>query len=303
MRHLVTVKALTPHDVEELFQSADAFREHLTPGGLAGEAVLLFYEPSTRTRISFEIAARRLGLVPIPVDPERASVQKGEGPEETLRTLAAMGVRALVLRTAEEGVPAALAALDLIPVVNAGDGKNEHPTQALLDLYTLRRVFGPNLTGLRLAIVGDVVHSRVAQSDVPLLLAHGVEVRLVGPEELVPETLAQAYGVPLYRELDAGIADADVVMALRIQRERERADRLPSPEAYHRSFGLTRERLGPRYLMHPGPANLGVEVAADVVDAERSLIRQQVANGVLVRMAVLEFVTGEARVYRWPASC
>jgi aspartate carbamoyltransferase catalytic subunit len=228
--------------------------------------------------------------------PTLASVQKGEGPEETLKTVAALGARAFVTRTSVEGLPRHLAALDLVPVVNAGDGKNEHPTQALLDLYTLRRIFGDDLTGLTLTVVGDIVHSRVARSLLLLLPRFGVEVRLAGPESLLPDAYAEDFAVKVYHDLGAALAGADVVMALRIQRERDDAARLPSAEEYHRAFGLTAARLGSRYLMHPGPANLGVEVAEDVVDGPRSLIRAQVANGVFARMAVLHFLTREANV-------
>lgn len=296
MRHLVSVRDISPHEVKELFQTADVFREHYYSGSWSGEVVLLFYEPSTRTRVSFELAAGRLGLRPVSIVPETASVQKGEGPEETVKTVAAMGVRAIVLRTREEGLPRHLAELDVLPVINAGDGKNEHPTQALLDLYTLRRTFGERLEGLTVAIVGDIVHSRVARSDTWLFSSFGIEVRLVGPPALVPDSLAEVLGAPVFHDLEAALVGADVVMALRIQRERARSEELPEPLDYHRRYGITSERLGTRYLMHPGPANLGVEVASDVVDHEHSLIRAQVENGVFVRMAVLDFIARGARV-------
>ena len=247
----------------------------------------LFYENSTRTAMSFATAAHRLGASAISLSVERSSVQKGETLEDTARTLNAMRPDALVIRHRENGAPAAVALIMDAPVLNAGDGTNEHPTQALLDAATIRRRFG-SLEGLKVAICGDIRHSRVARSNAKLLPRLGAEVRLAGPPDLMPD------GIPPL-SIDQAIEGADVVMMLRVQRERLEEDLNDGPGEYLARYGLTRERLATAseraVVMHPGPMNRGVEIDPLVADdPDRSLITLQVEMGVAVRMACLELV-------------
>jgi aspartate carbamoyltransferase catalytic subunit len=246
----------------------------------------LFYENSTRTAMSFATAAHRLGASAISLSVERSSVQKGETLEDTARTLNAMRPDALVIRHRENGAPAAVALIVDAPVLNAGDGTNEHPTQALLDAATIRHRFG-RTEGLKVAICGDIRHSRVARSNARLLPRLGAEVRLAGPPGLAPDGLS----------VDDAIAGADVVMMLRVQRERLEEDLNDAPGEYLARYGLTPERLATAsagaVVMHPGPMNRGIEIDSLVADdPERSLIALQVEMGVAVRMACLEMVVG-----------
>jgi aspartate carbamoyltransferase catalytic subunit len=247
----------------------------------------VFYENSTRTAMSFATAAHRLGASAISLSVERSSTSKGETLEDTARTLNAMRPAALVIRHRENGAPAAVAQIMEAPVLNAGDGTNEHPTQALLDAATLRQRLG-RLDGLKVAICGDIMHSRVARSNARLLPRLGAEVRLAGPPELMPE------GIPLL-SVDEAIAGADVVMMLRVQRERLDADLGDAPGEYLSRYGLTAQRWATAsrdaVVMHPGPMNRGVEIESRIADdPDRSLITMQVEMGVAVRMACLELV-------------
>jgi aspartate carbamoyltransferase catalytic subunit len=249
----------------------------------------LFYENSTRTAMSFATAAYRLGASAIALSVEHSSIKKGETLEDTARTLNAMHPDALVIRHRENGAPAAVASIMDAPVLNAGDGTNEHPTQALLDAATIRQRFG-RIEGLKIAICGDIRHSRVARSNAKLLPRLGAEVRLAGPTALMPE------GIPRL-SVDEAIGGADVVMMLRVQRERLEEDLGDGPGEYLSRYGLTAERLAtasPKaVVMHPGPMNRGVEIEDQVADdPERSLITLQVEMGVAVRMACLEMVVG-----------
>jgi aspartate carbamoyltransferase catalytic subunit len=251
----------------------------------------LFYENSTRTLMSFATAAHRLGASVVTLPVERSSVKKGETLEDTARTLDAMWPDALVIRHGENGAPAAAALVMDAPVVNAGDGTNEHPTQALLDASAIRQRLG-RIEGLKIAICGDIRHSRVARSNAKLLPRLGAEVRLAGPPELMPEGIA-----PL--SVDEAIDGADVVMMLRVQRERMAEDLGDAPGEYLNRYGLTAERLWraapDAVVMHPGPMNRGVEIDGAIADDDqRSLIALQVEMGVAVRMACLEMVVGEA---------
>ena len=256
---------------------------------LAGKLVFnLFYENSTRTAMSFATAAHRLGAAPITLSVEHSSVKKGETLEDTARTLNAMRPDCLVIRHRENGAPAAVALIMDSPVINAGDGTNEHPTQALLDAATIRRQFG-RIEGLKIAICGDISHSRVARSNAKLLPRLGAEVRLAGPPGMVPDGLP-----PL--SIDDAIEGADVVMMLRIQRERLDED-YDVPGEYLERYGLTLERLSrassDAVVMHPGPMNRGVEIDSLIADDPvRSLITLQVEMGVAVRMATLELLIG-----------
>ena len=264
---------------------------------LRGKMIVnLFFEASTRTRTSFEIAAKRLGADAVSITASGSSVSKGESLVDTLNTLAAMRPNAIVMRHAASGAPHFLARHLQIPIINAGDGTHEHPTQALLDARTIldRR---PRLEGLRVAIIGDIAHSRVARSNVHLLAKFGVDIVLCGPASLLPPELAQmAPGVTLTNDIGVAIRDADVIMMLRVQLERQHEAAFPASE-YFQFYGLRLDHLALAkpdvIVMHPGPINRGRELSSEVADSQRSVILNQVENGIAVRMAVLERVIGD----------
>ncbi|NMO56308.1 aspartate carbamoyltransferase catalytic subunit [Actinoplanes sp. TBRC 11911] len=264
---------------------------------LRGRTVVnLFYEDSTRTRISFEAAAKRLSADVINFSAKGSSVSKGESLKDTALTLQAMGADAVVIRHQASGAPHRLAAWVDGSVINAGDGTHEHPTQALLDAYTMRSRLG-RLDGLRVAIVGDVLHSRVARSNVLLLTTLGASVTLVGPPTLIPlDVAALSRSTKVSYDLDSVLPDMDVVMMLRVQTERMQDSFFPSAREYSRRYGLdlARMRRLPEHaiVMHPGPMNRGMEIAPEVADSSRSTIVEQVANGVSARMAVLYLLLG-----------
>lgn len=294
---LLSINSLSDSQIALLLDQADRFavlamRQEPAPQSLAGRTVLnLFYENSTRTAMSFAVAAARLGAQPLTLSVEHSSVKKGETLADTARTLDAMQPDALVMRHRDNGAVEAVAGLTACPLINAGDGTNEHPTQALLDALTLRQHFG-SLDGLTVAICGDIRHSRVARSNTLLLPRLGAKVRLAGPPSLLPEDCAG--------DIDAAIAGADAVMMLRVQRERMEDDLGDAPGEYLSRFGLTPERLATAapnaVVLHPGPMNRGTEIADLVADdPRRSLVLRQVANGVAVRMACLQWlILGEA---------
>jgi aspartate carbamoyltransferase catalytic subunit len=263
---------------------------------LRGKMIVnLFYEASTRTRTSFEIAAKRMGADAVSITASGSSVSKGESLVDTLNTLAAMRPDAIVMRHAASGAPHFLARHLETPIINAGDGTHEHPTQALLDARTIldRR---SSLEGLKVAIIGDIAHSRVARSNVHLLSKFGVEIVLCGPASLLPVELAQlAPGVRLTTDIGEAIRDADVIMMLRVQLERQHEAAFPASE-YFRFYGLRLEHMDlakpDAIVMHPGPINRGRELSSEVADFQRSVILNQVENGIAVRMAVLERVVG-----------
>ena len=291
---LLSIDSLTDGQITRILERAVIwFDENRAARGdetLKGRLVFnLFYENSTRTAMSFATAAHRLGASPVTLSVEHSSVRKGETLEDTARTLNAMRPDALVIRHRENGAPAAVAAIMDCPVINAGDGTNEHPTQALLDAATIRRHFG-TIAGLKVAICGDIRHSRVARSNAKLLPRLGAEVRLAGPREFLPDGIAAL-------SVDDAIAGADVVMMLRIQRERLDDDLNDAPGEYLERYGLTAERLAraapDAVVMHPGPMNRGIEIESAVADdPQRSLIALQVEMGVAVRMACLELLIG-----------
>ena len=288
---ILSIDALSDAEIAEILDRAAQFftgnRGRRSAERLHGKIVFnLFYENSTRTAMSFATAAHRLGASAISLSVERSSVQKGETLEDTARTLNAMRPDALVIRHRENGAPDVVARIMDAPVLNAGDGTNEHPTQALLDAATIRQRLG-KLEGLKVAICGDIRHSRVARSNAKLLPRLGVEVRLAGPPDLAPDGMS----------VDDAIRGADVVMMLRVQRERLEEDLGDGPGEYLARYGLTRERFATAsegaVVMHPGPMNRGVEIDSDIADdPERSLITLQVEMGVAVRMACLELVVG-----------
>ena len=296
MQHLLTLDGMPRATVVELLDRAQHFADLPSDSNaLRGIAVCtLFFEPSTRTRMSFQLAAQRLGAHVLNFDVSTSSARKGETALDTLRNLEAMGVRGFIVRHHDDGAVARLAesARAGTALVNAGDGRSAHPTQGLLDMLTLRQAKGDDFTRLKIAIVGDVKHSRVARSDLHALRALGAaDVRVCGPAALLPDdgTLA---GCHVTHDLDEAIDGADAVMTLRLQRERMEDGLVDSLEGYHRDYGITAARLAravsDAVVMHPGPINRGVEITDEVADGPRSLILRQVANGVAVRMAVLE---------------
>ena len=304
LRHLLGLEGLPREALDRLLQRAEALRGAASGGTtmrgtLAGTAVCtLFFEPSTRTRSSFLLAAQRLGADTLAFDASTSSASKGETALDTLRNLEAMGVRGFVVRHAEDGAVAALAAAAMpeTALVNAGDGRSHHPTQGLLDMLTLRQAKGADFSTLKVLIVGDVLHSRVARSDLRALQTLGAgEIRVCGPASLLPDDATLA-GCNVADDFDAALEGVDAVMMLRLQRERREQGLVPSLEDSHRNYGLTVERLRraapDAVVLHPGPMNRGVEIDSDVADGPQSLILRQVANGVAVRMAVLEEVLG-----------
>ena len=249
----------------------------------------IFFEDSTRTRVSFEIAAKRLGASVVNLGASGSSASKGETLVDTARNIEAMGVDCLVIRTSISGGAALVASSVACPVVNAGDGRHQHPTQALLDVLALRLRLG-DLAGKRVAIVGDIVHSRVARSNIHLLNKLGAQVRVVAPSTLLPSGIAN-FGVEVHRSMDSGLRGADVVMMLRLQLERMTGAFVPSIREYYRFYGLNAETLKiakpDAMVMHPGPMNRGIEIEGTLADSSRSVITKQVTNGVAVRMAAL----------------
>ncbi len=300
MKHLLSAADLSAETATEILDIAASMaavsgREIKKLPTLRGRTVVnLFYEDSTRTRISFEAAAKRLSADVINFSVKGSSVAKGESLKDTAWTLQAMGADAVVIRHPARGAPHRLANWVEGSVLNAGDGTHEHPTQALLDAYTIRSRMG-KIDGLHVAIVGDVLHSRVARSNVLLLTTLGAKVTLVGPPTLVPSELGHQ-GVGVSYDFDALLPEADVVMMLRVQRERMTDSYFPSAREYSRRYGLdgARVRRMPDHaiVMHPGPMNRGMEITPEVADSPRSTIVEQVANGVSVRMACLYLLLG-----------
>lgn len=297
--HLLGIEGMGPQAITPFLDLAESYallsRSRQAPRDvLRGRTLInLFFEDSTRTRTSFEIAGKRLGADVVNMTVATSSVNKGETLLDTAATLNAMRCDLLVVRHAQSGAPALLSQKVEACVVNAGDGMHEHPTQALLDALTMRRHFG-RLDGLEIAICGDIAHSRVARSNLHLLLAMGSHIRLIGPPTLLPASFASLKNVTLSHSMEDGLKGADVVMCLRIQRERMGAGLVPSEREYFALFGLDQRRLAlakpGALVMHPGPMNRGVEVASNVADSPQSVISEQVEMGVAVRMAVLDLL-------------
>jgi aspartate carbamoyltransferase catalytic subunit len=289
-RHLLGIRDLTRGELETILARASVCKTNPPVGALRGRRLLTFFaESSTRTRTSFGIAARGLGAEVIDVSPAGSSLSKGESLRDTAQTIDAMGVDFAVVRHPSSGAPHLVAASFRGAVVNAGDGSNEHPTQALLDLFTIRERLG-RLDGLKIALVGDILHSRVARSN---LWAHrllGNQVTLVGPATLIPRGI-ETSGAIVSHGFDEILATHDVIVMLRLQLERQRAGLFPSTAEYSKLYGLTRERLArlpaETIVMHPGPMNRGWEIASETADGPQSTILEQVRNGVFVRMAIL----------------
>jgi aspartate carbamoyltransferase catalytic subunit len=301
MRHLLSVEQLERADIERIMERAESFaevgrRDIKKVPALRGRTVVnLFYESSTRTSSSFELAAKRLSADVVSVKSVGSAVDKGESLKDTIATLSAYGPEVIVIRSPHAGAADLVTRWTDASVVNAGDGKHEHPSQALLDVYTLRSRLG-DLDDRRIWIVGDVLHSRVARSCALAFRLMGAKVTLCGPPTLIPRGATEALGCDVTYELD-GLEKADVVYALRMQRERMTDSFVPSLREYATRYQIDARRLGPRQLlMHPGPVNRGVELSAEVIDGPNSLIAAQVESGLIVRMAILyELLAGGDR--------
>ena len=309
LRNFLSIEGLPRSILEEMLDTAAGFvdvgdRSIKKVPLLRGRTVVnLFFEASTRTRNTFELAAKRLSADVLNIDIARSATSKGESLMDTLRNLEAMASDMFVVRHQDSGAPHYIAghATPEVAVINAGDGRHEHPTQAMLDMYTIRHYKG-GIDGLRVAIVGDILHSRVARSQIHALNTLGAgEIRVVAPRTLLPAD-AEALGVQVFTDLDQGLQDADVVIALRLQRERMDSALLPSESEFFRLYGLTPERLRQAHpdaiVMHPGPINRGVEIASEVADGEQSVILHQVTFGIAVRMAVMSMcMSGREQEY------
>ncbi len=298
-KDLVSIKDLTADEIRHILVTASTFKDVLkrdikkVPTLRGKTMVNLFFEPSTRTRTSFELAQKRLSADVLNFSVPTSSVVKGESLYDTLRTIQSYGADYIVIRHPCSGTPHFLSRIVKASVINAGDGINEHPTQALLDAFTIQEKKG-EFNGLEVAIVGDIMHSRVARSNTLCLRALGANVRYVGPPTLIPTHLPE--GVKAFYNLDEGLSGVDVVMALRVQKERMDRGFFPSEREYFKLYGITIERLQvvapDAIVMHPGPMNRGIEIASEVADSDRAVILDQVTNGIAVRMAVLYLVGG-----------
>lgn len=299
-RHLLTLEELSLTEIEQIHATASAFKKILGRSvkkvpALRGKTIVnLFLEPSTRTRMAFDMAAKRLSADVISLDGSSSSTTKGETLRDTAENIQALQADMIVIRHAAAGSPLYLSKILDIPVINAGDGAHEHPTQGLLDTFTMREHLG-SLRGRKVVILGDILFSRVARSNIHALVKLGADLTLVGPATLVPDAFT-AMGVKVSHDLKSALADAEVVMLLRIQHERQASSHFPSLGEYTSMFGLNKTRaswLNPKaIIMHPGPINRGVEIDSELADGERSVILEQVTNGIAVRMAVLYLCSG-----------
>ena len=299
-KHLLGIKELTSEEIYHILDTASGFRDVLhrdikkVPPLRGKTVVSLFFEPSTRTKTSFALAAKRLSADFVNFSVSTSSVLKGETIKDTALTIQSLGADFVVIRHPSAGVPHFLSNILDMSVINAGDGANEHPTQALLDLFTIQS-HKKNIKDLTVAIIGDIAHSRVAKSNIYALTKLGASVRLIGPPTLMPAEI-QKLGVEVFHSIDDGLKKADVIMTLRLQLERQSKGFLPSLEEYFKLYGLTSERLklakSDAIVMHPGPMNRGVEIESAVADGPQSVILEQVTNGLAVRMAVLYLLAG-----------
>jgi aspartate carbamoyltransferase catalytic subunit len=299
-RHLLGLEGMSKRDISLILDTAERFKEilarpiRIVPTLRGVTVVNLFYEPSTRTRISFELAEKRLSAEVVNFSASISSARKGETLKDTVRNIEAMKTDMVVVRHQAAGVPYFLTQCLKSSIINAGDGAHEHPTQALLDLFTIREKY-KKIKGLKVTIVGDIKFSRVARSNIRGFRTMGADVSLCGPATLMPVEI-QKMGVKVYSDLDQALEGADVVMVLRIQLERQKGGLVPSPREYANKFGISRERLKKLNenftIMHPGPMNRGVEIMPEVADGPHSVILDQVTNGVAIRMAVLYLLSG-----------
>jgi aspartate carbamoyltransferase catalytic subunit len=302
-KDLLGIKELSVEDINLILDTAAGFKDVLgrdikkVPTLRGKTAVNLFFEPSTRTRTSFELAAKRLSTDVINFSVPTSSVVKGESLIDTALTVQALGADFIIIRHSSAGVPHLLSKKLRASVINAGDGTNEHPTQALLDAFTIREKKG-RIEGLDIALVGDIIHSRVAKSNIYGLTKFGAKVRLIGPPTLIPSEI-ENIGVEVFHSMEEGLKNADIVMMLRIQMERQGKGFFPSTEEYSKNWGLTPERLllakDDAIVMHPGPMNRGIEISSEIADGPKSVILEQVTNGIAVRMAVMYLLAGVKR--------
>lgn len=298
MKDLVGIKELSRQEIEEILNTAKAFKEVLqrdikkVPALRGKTAINLFFEPSTRTRTSFELAEKRLSLDVLNFSVSMSSVVKGETLYDTLKTIEAYNVDYIVMRHSSSGAAKFVADNTPASVINAGDGTNEHPTQALLDAFSILEIKG-SIDGLKIAIVGDIIHSRVARSNLYLLSKFDTQINFVGPPTLLP--LDAPDNVRIFYDLKEGIKNVDVVMLLRIQLERQKGAYIPSLKEYSHIWGVKKEALSylknDAIIMHPGPMNRGVEISTEIADSSRSIILRQVTNGIATRMAVIYLLT------------
>ncbi|MEO0270955.1 MAG: aspartate carbamoyltransferase catalytic subunit [candidate division WOR-3 bacterium] len=303
-KDLLSLKDLDKKEIETILDLGEKFLEILKRPipkvpTLRGKTITtLFFEPSTRTRLSFEIAAKRLSADVINFSASTSALLKGESTLDTLKNILAMKVDMFIVRHSSSGAPFFLARNTTASVINAGDGTHEHPTQGLLDIFTMRKHKG-DLKGKKVLIIGDILHSRVARSNIFGLLKLGAEVYLAGPKPLVPDEF-EILGAKIIKNIDKHLGEMDVIMGLRVQKERGGANYLPSFEDYRRSYGITSERLKllkeDSIIMHPGPVNWGVEMDYEVLKDKRCVILEQVTNGVAVRMAVLFYLLGHGEL-------
>ncbi|GAB4140031.1 MAG: aspartate carbamoyltransferase catalytic subunit [Ignavibacteriales bacterium] len=295
IKHLIGLQGVPADDIQTILDTAKTFREVLERPikrvpTLQGKTIVnLFYEDSTRTRISFELAEKRLSADTINFSKSGSSTKKGETFKDTIRNIEAMKVDMIVVRHESAGVPQFLTRISKASIVNAGDGRHEHPTQALLDMYSIRERMG-KIKGLKICIVGDIAHSRVALSNIFGLKAMGAEVSVCGPLTMIPKFI-ESLGVKVYSNIDKAISENDVLNVLRIQLERKAGTSIPTLREYHNYFGITSERIEKNnkdiLILHPGPINRGVEITSEVADGPYQIILDQVTNGVAIRMAVL----------------
>lgn len=286
MQHLIDTDDLTISQIEKIFKDAYSFKEEFPPPLLSQRLIItLFFENSTRTRSSFEVAAKRLGAEVVHLDPAKSSTKKGESLEDTFENLCAMEPDGVIIRHSQNDTPSKLAQMDLKPVINAGAGNYAHPTQALLDLFTLDEFFEGQLEGLKVAIVGDIANSRVASSDIRLFKRFGIDISLVAPKPFMPVT-----DLPKYENIEDIIDEVDVIMSLRAQLERHQKPIFDDYEEYAKRYCITEDLLGDRSIlvMHPGPVMRNIDISDDILDDPRSLVLDQVKNGVFIRMAVLK---------------
>jgi len=302
-KDLLGIKELSLEEIILFLDTAAGFKDVIgrdikkVPALRGKTTVNLFFEPSTRTRTSFELAAKRLSMDVINFSVPTSSVVKGEGLIDTALTVQALGADFIIIRHASSGAPYLLAKHLKASIINAGDGTNEHPTQALLDAFTIREKKG-DIKGLEIAIVGDIAHSRVAKSNIYCLTKLGARVRLIGPPTLIPDEVKEL-GVGVFHNMEEGLKNVDVLMMLRIQMERQGKGFFPSTDEYSRNWGLTSERLALAgdsvIVMHPGPMNRGIEIVSEIADGPNSVILDQVTNGIAVRMAVMYLLSGVKR--------
>jgi aspartate carbamoyltransferase catalytic subunit len=309
-KHLITLEELSLAEIDQVHTTATAFKRILQRNvkkvpALRGKTIVnLFLEPSTRTRIAFDMAAKRLSADVISFDAASSSTTKGETLRDTAENIQALNADMIVLRHSCSGAPLYLSRILDIPVINAGDGAHEHPSQGLLDTFTMKEHLG-DLRGRKVVILGDILFSRVARSNIHALAKLGAAVTLVGPSTLVPHAFT-SMGVTVSHDLKSALADAEVVMLLRIQHERQAVNPFPSIGEYTSMFGLNKTRaswLNPKaIIMHPGPINRGVEIDSDLADGDRSVILEQVTNGIAVRMAILYLCSGGQPEHVIPSS-